>query len=87
MFALWGADKKYYPGHVKSAARGDHWNILFHDGHEYEVSRNNIFVVNTFEIGQPVSAAMGDGQYEGGTVTKVTPYVIFIFKWLFYLHT
>ncbi|XP_026288799.1 uncharacterized protein LOC113213821 isoform X1 [Frankliniella occidentalis] len=78
VFALWNAKDKagrrcYYPGHIESATRANQWTIAFLDGLKNVSSKNDILIINTFEIGQSLLVKNKSGEYCEGKVSEVTP--------------
>ncbi len=71
MFALWKGS--FYPGRIESAARVNQWNVSFLDGVKSVVNKNDILIINTFEIDQAVLVKDKTGLYHHGKISNVTP--------------
>ncbi|KAK3916358.1 TP53-binding protein 1 [Frankliniella fusca] len=71
VFALWKGS--FYPGHIESVARANHWNISFVDGVKSVVNKSDIMIINTFEIDQSVLVKDKTGFYHHGKISNVTP--------------
>ncbi|XP_034240098.1 probable GPI-anchored adhesin-like protein PGA55 [Thrips palmi] len=71
VFALW-KDGCYYHGRLTTSTKPNQWNVAFHDGTKRDLSKNEIYLINTFVIGQSVHAKT-EKDYDAGTVIDVIP--------------
>lgn len=72
VFALW-VDGFYYQGHLGASTQTNQWIVAFHDGNQRDLSKNEIFLINAFVIGQSIHAKNEKGIYELGKVVDVIP--------------
>lgn len=71
VFAEWNGF--YYPGKIENSMQQNQWNVTFHDGFKKVLNRNEIVLINTFEIGQQLLVQVSTEKYRGGEVIDVTP--------------